>query len=438
MPQETIVELIASSLSDTTHTAQQYFDQTIQTFIATLKEHRGIELPGFGILSTNNKDFLTSNKLMDKIAQATGKDSTTALSICAIITKAIGDRLRTAKGIRLPGFGRLLFIVEKPKIIKDPSIGHNLIQPGKKRIIYYPDETTKKTLNIKALEVHLGKNFKQLLASIRQESVLVLLTSKDRFSDILQYHFTEDGWTSNVSTSVVDAVQQMENGSTYLVIVDDSVKELQRFMKHMKFSLKTAMTPIIMTRPSNYTRGDQRSVEIMPDEEIKQPFEIKKFLKLSDAELERSTEEQLLFKQEIHFRLPSTDVYVDTLIDYLEELLETSGMKEESRDATINAFREGAGNAVRHGNKGVIGKAIEITYLLDKEKVTIIIGDQGEGFDWQTVVENARSNTALQAARQSAVQGRMGGLGIKAMLRYMDKIDYNSNGAELVMSKFIT
>jgi anti-sigma regulatory factor (Ser/Thr protein kinase) len=101
------------------------------------------------------------------------------------------------------------------------------------------------------------------------------------------------------------------------------------------------------------------------------------------------------------------------------------------------AFREGVVNAAQHGNKYKRDKKIEVQYLLDTEKITLVVHDQGGGFNHEMYVKSGATKDAISAARERHQQGRMGGLGIMLMLRCCDRLEYNNQGNQITLTKYL-
>src|SRR4029077_19820897 len=94
-------------------------------------------------------------------------------------------------------------------------------------------------------------------------------------------------------------------------------------------------------------------------------------------------------------------------------------------------------NAAQHGNKYKRERNIEGQYLLDNEKITTVVKDQGGGFNHEQYVKGASPRDAISAARERHAQGRMVGLGIMLMLRCCDRLEYNQSGNQLTLTKFL-
>ena len=92
-------------------------------------------------------------------------------------------------------------------------------------------------------------------------------------------------------------------------------------------------------------------------------------------------------------------------------------------------------NAARHGNKNQERKLIDVIYLLDKEKVTVTVEDEGDGFDTELFLSRGREGNAVAAARERNQAGRVGGLGIMLMLKCVDDLEYNYIGNLVKLTK---
>ncbi|MDQ7781029.1 MAG: ATP-binding protein, partial [Planctomycetota bacterium] len=123
--------------------------------------------------------------------------------------------------------------------------------------------------------------------------------------------------------------------------------------------------------------------------------------------------------------------------EFAHKLFEVSGLKEEDVVAMAAAIREAIGNACQHGNRYRRDKKVECLYLLDKEKVTVMVKDQGQGFDHQKYVKRGMSGNSLHAARERHKEGKLGGLGIMLMLKCTDKLEYNDIGNSITLTKYV-
>jgi serine/threonine-protein kinase RsbW len=240
-----------------------------------------------------------------------------------------------------------------------------------------------------------------------------------------------------VFTKVVDALVKIETGKAYLVILDCLFEDYQKFCYSLKMRRETTNVPLLLLYPSEEKWKVMSEVSIVGDENLAQPFEFRQLLDNADAEIMRAAEEELIFLQQINIQLPTDEPSIEKVIDMVHKLLETSTLNEEGQVAMSAAFREAVVNAAQHGNKYKKDRKIEVQYLLDAEKITTVVKDQGGGFNHEQYVKSGSTRAAISAARERHAQGRMGGLGIMLMLRCCDRLEYNQNGNQLTLTKFL-
>jgi serine/threonine-protein kinase RsbW len=102
------------------------------------------------------------------------------------------------------------------------------------------------------------------------------------------------------------------------------------------------------------------------------------------------------------------------------------------------AFREAVANAVQHGNRDDEKKYVNALYLQDREKVTMVVRDEGPGFDHRHNLSRPSGREDIIAiARERFEGGNPGGLGMILMSKCVDKVEYNAKGNEVTLQKFI-
>jgi serine/threonine-protein kinase RsbW len=89
------------------------------------------------------------------------------------------------------------------------------------------------------------------------------------------------------------------------------------------------------------------------------------------------------------------------------------------------AFEEAITNAVKHGNRNDTSKRIVIRYHVDRERIVIMVRDEGCGF-CPGAVPDPTAEENLE---------RPNGRGIMLMQSYMTKVCFNDAGNEVWMLK---
>lgn len=92
------------------------------------------------------------------------------------------------------------------------------------------------------------------------------------------------------------------------------------------------------------------------------------------------------------------------------------------------ALEEALTNAVKHGNRDDPAKKITVRYAVSKEKVVVIIRDEGQGFV-PNEVPDPTSPERLPLPR---------GRGIMLIRAYMDVVEFRDDGRELYFLKHRT
>ena len=319
--------------------------------------------------------------------------------------------------------------LQRPKIEQQKKKGYRLIRPAMSRVRFLTPSGDGK------LVFEAGDDLRKKVEGIRGSTILLIAPEQDKFIETLEYYFENAGWDIEVHTSVDDAIEQLESGKAFLVMVDAGLPDHQRFATALKTSRETATVPLILLHPDEVSAKQPKDLCVVGDEAVSQPFEFRKLLDLADALIQQAAEGELIYRQQLNLRLPTDEKLIEQALDHVHKLFEDSGLTEEEQVAMAAAFREAVLNAAQHGNKYKREKNVNIQYLLEKDKVTVRVRDQGGGFDHSMYLKSREGANAANLARERHKKGRMGGLGILLMLRCCDKLEYNDEGNQLTLMK---
>ena len=129
---------------------------------------------------------------------------------------------------------------------------------------------------------------------------------------------------------------------------------------------------------------------------------------------------------EIDSWMPSKIQAISPTVDRLMRLIEGSQCIPGNEFDVELALREALGNAVVHGNQEDPEKKVHIRCRCGPGKaISIIVTDQGKGFDFGKVLANGVS------AEPAAAHGH----GIQLIEAYMDDVHFARGGAEVQMCK---
>jgi anti-sigma regulatory factor (Ser/Thr protein kinase) len=141
-------------------------------------------------------------------------------------------------------------------------------------------------------------------------------------------------------------------------------------------------------------------------------------------------------RNEVGLVLASDSDMVDLAYNISRKYLERIGLPDDDNVNVLTALYEAMDNAKRHGNKSDPSKKIYLYFMDLKDVVALSVVDEGSGFDYASVLQMTEEKDALTAARERYMAGGMGGLGIRLMLKCVDKIEYEREGSKIVLSKF--
>lgn len=334
------------------------------------------------------------------------------------LVETIKDELLHGKQVVLKDFAAIKIVEKKAHIVKDPETGHQYISPAENVVSFVPIDS-----------------FQRAIESAKLSSIILAVPANDPFARVIEFHFSRVGWSVHIVNDQQSAEKLLAKSGAYLTIVDHALPGSQELIAALKGNKATSMVPLIALYPDDKDPDRCHDFMVLGDEHLVEPFEVYTLLMLAESELARSSEEEIIFDQQVNFQFGTSEANIARANELGEKLFRESGLDDEGVVALSAAFREAVGNAGSHGNKDDPDKLIKVLYLLDKEKITVVVQDDGTGFDHESYTLRAETKTAVSAARERHEQGRVGGLGIKLMMRCTDRLEYNDVGNMITLTK---
>ena len=130
-------------------------------------------------------------------------------------------------------------------------------------------------------------------------------------------------------------------------------------------------------------------------------------------------------EQVITLSLPSSMQHVYLLDVVVSEILKEMDFGEDVQEQINLAVIEAGTNAIKHGNKEDIDKTATFEFIIDEEKLTILVTDEGEGFEREEVANPLDPENLLKSS----------GRGLFLMEACMDEVAYSENGTIVRMVK---
>lgn len=92
------------------------------------------------------------------------------------------------------------------------------------------------------------------------------------------------------------------------------------------------------------------------------------------------------------------------------------------------ACEEAVINAIKHGNKTSPGKTVNISCDVKEGAVVITVEDEGRGFDYQNLPNPTEEENVFKGC----------GRGLFLIHHAMDKVEFNSSGNKITMTKYFS
>lgn len=127
------------------------------------------------------------------------------------------------------------------------------------------------------------------------------------------------------------------------------------------------------------------------------------------------------------FRLPSDLAEVHRASERVLELLRPLGLSEAVRFDVRLCLEEALINAMKYGNRFERERTVLLGVEYGPESLRFTVEDQGEGFDVSRLQDCTRKENLLKTH----------GRGVYLIHQLMDKVEYNTKGNSVVMTKYL-
>ncbi len=296
------------------------------------------------------------------------------------------------------------------------------------------------SLNLPAprcVQMDLDEELRKRIEGSGLYQLLLVVPKKNFFTGAMAARLSTARSEVTVMEGVDAAIDQVRKVVPDLIVLDVGLTDGSRLCEAVKSKKETSLIAIIRILEEGSDPKAVTGLEVLGDETIMEPFELSDLVTLTESELGRFAEERNYFEHEMHMRMQTTEELVEKCNDIVGNLLSQSGLPEEASAAHAVAFREALDNGARHGNGSNENRVLDVQYIVDREKVTLAVTDEGEGFDTEVYLSRGVSSNPVDAARERNKAGAAGGLGIMLMLKCVDKLEYNYIGNKITLTKYI-
>lgn len=291
----------------------------------------------------------------------------------------------------------------------------------------------------RTVDLRLNEDLRREIEGADRFQILLVVERKNFFTGIMAARLASERSEVIVLEGTQAVYEWVKNKQPDLVVLDAGLENGHEISRLIKTKKRTSLAGVIEVLPegTDLDNGDFTGLMVPPDERLVEPFELSNLVKTVESELSRCTEERNYFEHVVQVKLHTEEELIESANELVGEMLAESGLEEEAVAATAVAFREAIDNAARHGNKNDPERVVTVQYLVDREKVTLTISDEGEGFDTEVYLSRGVSGNPVEAARERNRAGGAGGLGIMLMLKCVDKLEYKYTGNTVSLTKRI-
>jgi two-component system, OmpR family, response regulator len=224
-----------------------------------------------------------------------------------------------------------------------------------------------------------------------------------------------------------------------LVLLDLMLPDRDGFeiCEQLKRTRETNLIPVVMVTSLNDPNHRLTGVRVGANGYLTKPFTPHQLFEAIDAALAwRDEHASRGTTGEINFDVRSELAYLQQTNDMLADLYHHTPLTERQVKDLKQVVMEMGGNAIEWGHRKNAELTVRITYRIDPEKVTIIIRDQGPGFNPSTLPHAASEADPIgHLDIRNDLGIREGGFGIMLAKGLVDDFQYNDKGNEVTLVK---
>lgn len=224
-----------------------------------------------------------------------------------------------------------------------------------------------------------------------------------------------------------------------LILLDLMLPDVDGFAicDKLKRDRATNLIPIVMVTALQDADHQVAGVRVGANGYLKKPFTPDKLYKVIDQALEWHEEHHKKGTHgEINFDIRSELTYLQQANDMLADLFAHTPLTDRQIKDLKQAVMEMGGNAIEWGHRKNADLVLRITYRIDPKAITLIIQDQGPGFNPGNLPHAASDEDPIGHIELRNELGlREGGFGIMLARGLVDEFKYNKVGNEVTLIK---
>ncbi|MFO0961029.1 MAG: response regulator [Isosphaeraceae bacterium] len=237
-------------------------------------------------------------------------------------------------------------------------------------------------------------------------------------------------------SGVVEAAQTLRPDVILLDLMLPDVDGMA-ICEQLKRDRTTNLIPVVMVTALNDLSHRTQGVRVGANEYIPKPFRAEQLFKAIDrVRAWRDEHNRRGTEGEIDFDIRSEVSYLQQINDMLADMFAHTRLSDKQIKDLRQAIMEMGGNAIEWGHRKNAELPLRITYRIDPDSITLIIRDQGPGFDPTDLPHAAKPEDPISHLDLRGDLGiRDGGFGIMLARGLVDEFRYNEKGNEVTLVK---
>ncbi|ADV63711.1 response regulator receiver protein [Isosphaera pallida ATCC 43644] len=269
----------------------------------------------------------------------------------------------------------------------------------------------------------------------------VLVVGNAAMAESLARMLSEAGFEPFVAQPQTDPVDLVHAHHPHVVLLDREWKAGDRdaleLCRTLKYQRETNLVPVILITNGDSSDDRLDGVRVGADAYLARPVRPEDLTRaLDQATAWRREHERHGLAGEIRFRIRSEFEYLRQLNDMLADLFAHTRLTDKQIKELRQAVHEMGGNAIEWGHRRNADLPLAVTYRIYPDKVTLIVRDQGPGFDRNNLPHAASEDDPVAHMEyRMAHNMRDGGFGIMMARGLVDEFAYNEEGNEVTLVK---
>ena len=268
---------------------------------------------------------------------------------------------------------------------------------------------------------------------VDQKGTILIVDDDDLICQLLRDLLSRHGLSVIVALDGFEALKALTSETIDVVLTDVNMPGMNGIVLMEEIKKLSPDLPVIIMTGWGTEDIAVKALQGGAFNFCRKPFNVHEIVRIVKKGLEskRLSDKQRevlpFIELNLSFDIPSDVRYIRSIIWHIYQMSKQLGFPEKEFNLRVKlALDEALCNSIRHGNKEDINKKVKIEVQISPEKLCFKISDEGEGFDV----------SSLPDPKDPENLNNEGGRGVLLMAYYMDKIEYNEKGTEVILTKY--